>query len=304
MFHLNCFGCKNRTACLPVRSTVSLNVRKAFWKYTNLVFQMSFIVNGNGEATMLCFSLFHFIFQLDFFIFTYILLIDGPPLQWYPHSGMLPRLKGSPPIQFWGSGRRPFLYACWLLEILPIPFQSFLIISYCCSYYWIQKCKHTSHPDISEAIQNSIQLKIITIRLEYYVPYVTTKYVCDWCLDKICLSSDRRFVTWADLFPFVLAAFTLFFLFLLFVYKLGLWAIGNCFSHTEDKEGHGHPCLGSPHNERGRIILFCFVLKWAPKKLSVQNKTLAFSKQMVLFKGCISSGTNDGVSYRWDWSSG
>lgn len=65
--------------------------------------------------------------------------------------------------------------------------------------------------------------------------------------------------------------------------SLGHWKL----FFTEDKEGHSHPCPGSPHNKGDGSFCFEMGCGVTPKKLSVQNKAWLFSKQMVLFKGCM-----------------
>lgn len=59
------------------------------------------------------------------------------------------------------------------------------------------------------------------------VPYVTTKNISDWSLDKVSLASDRGFVARSHLLPLVLTAFPLLLLLLFLGNTLSLGAVGH-----------------------------------------------------------------------------
>lgn len=59
------------------------------------------------------------------------------------------------------------------------------------------------------------------------LPYVTTKNISYWSLNKVSLSSDWGFVARSHLLPFILTAFSLLILLLFLVNSLNLRAIGN-----------------------------------------------------------------------------
>lgn len=59
------------------------------------------------------------------------------------------------------------------------------------------------------------------------LPYVTTKNISYWSLNKVSLSSDWGFVARSHLLPFILTAFSLLILLLFLTNSLNLRTIGN-----------------------------------------------------------------------------